>query len=250
MCDIFETTTDHFLGRRLNICQPKRGYRAGVNPVLLAAAVPAEANQSVLELGCGVGVASLCLKIRLGEVQVTGLEILPELVKLAKLNAMNNSLEFTVIEGDVADLPRDLLDKSFDHVMVNPPYFKRENGMPAQNWIKEIARVENLPLKIWIETASRRVKPKGYVHFIFRTERLPELLSSLPHYMGSVEVTPIVPRDGWMSELILLKARKSGKTPFKLKPQIVMHKNGSQGSGAAGYTKQISSVLRFGSPLM
>ena len=245
----FAITTDHFLGGKLKICQPKKGYRAGVDPVLLAAAVPAEANQSVLELGCGVGVASLCLKSRVSEVMVTGLEILPELVKLAKLNAINNTLEFSVIEGNVADLPRNLLDRSFDHVMSNPPYFTNKSGTPAQNSIKKFARVESVPLKIWTEAASRRVKPKGYLHFIFRTERLPELLSSLPVYMGSVEVTPLVPRDGRMSDLVLLKAKKSGKTPFRLKPEIIMHKHGSQGHSTDEYTKQISCILRCGSPL-
>ncbi|MAI58873.1 MAG: methyltransferase [Rhodobacteraceae bacterium] len=250
MDDILVTTTDHFLGRKLKICQPERGYRAGVDPVLLAAAVPAEANESVLELGCGVGVASLCLKSRISEVAVTGLEILPKLVQLARLNAVSNALDFNVVEGNIVNLPRDLLEKSFDHVMANPPYFRRDSGIPGKNWMKEFARVEITPLRIWTETASRRVKPKGYVHFILRTERLPELLDSLPHYMGSVEVTPLVPREGCMSGLMLLKARKSGRASFKLKPQIVMHQHGSHGSGTDGYTQHISSVLRDGSALI
>ena len=250
MDDKLAITTDHFLGHKLKICQPKTGYRAGVDPVLLAASIPAEADQSVLELGCGVGVASLCLKTRVRNVKVTGVEILPELVKLAKLNALNNTLAFSVIEGNVADLPNELLDQSFDHVMVNPPYFQRGRGTPANNWMKELARVENLPLKIWTETATRRVKPKGYIHFIFRTERLPELLSSLPNHMGSIEVLPLVPRDGSASDLVLLKARKSGKAPFKIKPQIAMHTDKSQVHGAEDYTRQIKSVLRFGSPLL
>ena len=250
MDDKLAITTDHFLGHKLKICQPKTGYRAGVDPVLLAASIPAEADQSVLELGCGVGVASLCLKTRVRNVKVTGVEILPELVKLAKLNALNNTLAFSVIEGNVADLPKELLDQSFDHVMVNPPYFQRRRGTTTNNWMKELARVENLPLKIWTETATRRVKPKGYIHFIFRTERLPELLSSLPNHMGSIEVLPLVPRDGSASDLILLKARKSGKAPFIMKPQIVMHTDKSQVYGAEDYTRQIKSVLRCGSALL
>lgn len=55
---------DQFLGGRLMVAQPKTGYRAGVDPVLLAASVPAVRGESVLELGCGVGVASLCLAAR------------------------------------------------------------------------------------------------------------------------------------------------------------------------------------------
>jgi tRNA1Val (adenine37-N6)-methyltransferase len=46
-----ETTFDAFLGGRITLEQPTKGYRAGVDPVLLAASVPARAGQSVLELG-------------------------------------------------------------------------------------------------------------------------------------------------------------------------------------------------------
>ncbi len=55
-----ELSSDQFLGGALEILQPKAGYRAGVDPVLLAASVPAVAAVSILELGCGAGVASVC----------------------------------------------------------------------------------------------------------------------------------------------------------------------------------------------
>ena len=56
----FDLTDDGFLDGRLRILQPKAGYRAATDPVLLAAFAPAEPGQSVVELGCGTGVASLC----------------------------------------------------------------------------------------------------------------------------------------------------------------------------------------------
>ena len=54
---------DAFLGGRLRIAQPRAGYRAGIDPVLLAASIPARAGQNVLDLGCGSGIAALCLGI-------------------------------------------------------------------------------------------------------------------------------------------------------------------------------------------
>jgi hypothetical protein len=59
-----DLTHDAFLGGMLRLWQPRSGYRAGVDPVLLAASVPAVAGQRVLELGCGVGTAILCLAAR------------------------------------------------------------------------------------------------------------------------------------------------------------------------------------------
>ncbi|MEY2961347.1 MAG: hypothetical protein RLZ60_1177, partial [Pseudomonadota bacterium] len=56
-----DLSCDNFLNGKVRVWQPINGYRAGVDPVLLAAAVPAKSGQTVLELGCGVGTASLCL---------------------------------------------------------------------------------------------------------------------------------------------------------------------------------------------
>ena len=75
---------DGFLGGRLAIWQPRVGYRAAMDPVLLAAAVAARAGESVLELGCGVGVASLCLGSRVPGLALTGLELQPAYARLAR----------------------------------------------------------------------------------------------------------------------------------------------------------------------
>jgi len=85
---------DQFLGGRLTVAQPKTGYRAGVDPVLLAASVPAGRGESVLELGCGVGVASLCLAARVPGLKITGVEIQPDAAILAAQNAQHNGCKF------------------------------------------------------------------------------------------------------------------------------------------------------------
>ena len=87
MFDDGELSTDAFLGGRLSIMQPIRGYRAAADPVLLAAAVPARAGDAVLELGCGAGVASLCLGQRVPGLIQFGLELQPAYAALARRNA-------------------------------------------------------------------------------------------------------------------------------------------------------------------
>ena len=107
-------TRDAFLGGALDILQPKNGYRAATDPVFLAASIPASAGQSVLELGCGVGVALLCLGKRISGLEISGLEIQEEYAELARQNAHANSIEAKIFNGDLMQMPRDLLEQNFD----------------------------------------------------------------------------------------------------------------------------------------
>ena len=242
-------TLDLFLGGKLRILQPRSGYRAGIDPVLLAASLSVTAGERVLELGCGVGVASLCLMRRVRGVDVSGIEMNPALADLARRNGRQNSLHLKVFDGDISNMPRDLITQSFDHVMANPPYFDRSRSSRSEDQDRESARGEETPLSVWVNTAARRVKPKGYVHFIFPTERLANLLAALPNHMGSVQVTPFVSRQGRGSELMILQARHSGRAPFKLLPQIVLHQAREHINDGDDYTAQVSRMLRDGQGL-
>ena len=50
-------TRDAFLGGRLTLSQPARGFRAGLDSVLLGAAV-SPGRTALLDMGCGVGTAA------------------------------------------------------------------------------------------------------------------------------------------------------------------------------------------------
>ena len=91
-----DLTHDAFLCGKLHLWQPKQGYRAATDAVLLAAACPAKAGQSVLDLGCGVGAASLCLASRVAGLVQTGLELQEDYAALARQNAAENGVALNV----------------------------------------------------------------------------------------------------------------------------------------------------------
>ena len=237
---------NEYLGGRVRIRQPVTGYRAGVDPVLLAASIPARAGQSVLELGIGVGTAALCLNARVPDLSLTGVEIQPDYADLAGENGALNEADLTVIEADLEALPDQVKSTRFDHVIANPPYFDRAAGHAASDLGRETAIGEATPLKTWLEVAARRVAPKGYVSFIHRAERLQDLLRFLPKTLGSVQIQPLQPRISRDAHLVILRARHSGKTPLRLHAPILMHEGAEHTSDAESYTAEIKAVLRDG----
>lgn len=242
-----ELTQDRFLDGRLTIGQPCTGYRAAMDPVLLAAACPARPGQSVLELGCGAGVASLCLGWRVGGLRLVGLELQAEYADLARRNAAQNGIALEVLEGDLAAMPGALRALSFDHVIANPPYFAAQNGTAAANAGRERAQREQTPLEIWVRAGLKRLQPGGQITMIQNADRLADLLSALrAGAAGSVVVLPIAPRAGRPAGRILVSARKGGRGALRLMAPLVLHAAPAHSVDAEDLTEIAQAVLRRG----
>ncbi len=235
-----DLTEDGFLGGRLRVLQPRSGYRAATDPVLMAAAVPARAGQSVLELGCGVGVASLCLAARV-PVQITGVEVQPAYAALARENAARNGIAMQVMDADVAALP---LTDGFDHVMANPPYYA--GGTASADAGRDMALREGLPLAEWLAVMARRLVPGGWATLILGADRLPDALVGMPRTMGSVTVVPLAARGGRAPKRIIVQARKGGRAAFVLAPPFILHEGAAHMRDGDDFTPLARTILRDG----
>lgn len=242
-------TLDGYLGGRIKVLQPRNGYRAGVDPVLLAASVPAKPSQTILELGCGVGVASLCLSARVDGLRLTGLELQPEYADLARQNAVRNDTDLEVVDGDLANMPAELRQRSFDHVLANPPYFQRSKSTSASEPGRETAMGEDTPLSDWVKAAAKRLAPKGTATFIHRAERLGDMLAALDGRLGSVQVLPLVAREMRDVSLVIIRAKKGGRAALRLHDSVVMHQGSQHARDASDYRPEIEACLRLGHPL-
>jgi len=247
--DQHELTQDAFIGGQLTLSQPVNGYRAGVDPVILAASIAAHEGESVLDMGCGAGAAALCLGKRVDGLRLVGLERQGIYAELARKNAEDNSIEMTVVEGDLADMPSALREDSFDHVIMNPPYFLRERGSASPDDMREGALGEDTPLSTWLDQATRRLKPRGYVTLIQHAERLPEVLGAMDERLGSVVVKPLCPRIGRAANLVLVQARKGGRGAFRLASPLFLHDGIAHETDGEDYTPEVSAILRDGMAL-
>ena len=241
-----EITQDGFLGGRLTLAQPKDGYRAGIDPVLLAAACPAKQGEDVLELGCGVGVASLCLAARLPGVRLHGVEILPDYAQLARANAAQNKVEFEVQVSCVSARPTAFYDREFHQIIMNPPYFEAHASSIPADAGRASGRAEQVALYHWIDLAAKRLRPKGYLTLIQRVERLPDILLGFQGRLGSISVQPLAPRDGRAPHLVLVRARKSGRAAFQLLGTKSLHLGLAHAQDRPDYAPEILAILRDG----
>jgi len=233
---------DRLLDGRVLLRQPEEGYRAAIDPVMLAAAVTAEAGETVLDLGSGVGAASLCLASRVEGCRIFGLEMQPPLVALARQNIEINGFVGRVetMIGTLQSPPPRLAPGSFHHVMTNPP-FNAPEGTPSPSAIKDTANREaEVDLAAWMRFAVTMLRPKGVLTVVFRADRLDALMAALHGKAGEMVVTPLWPKHGRPAKRILLRARKGIATPLTLTAGLVLHEEDGR------YTTLADDILRRG----
>lgn len=241
-----EPGEDQLLGGRVRLLQTADGYRAAVDPVLLAAFTAATPGDRVLDLGTGTGAAALCLATRLPGVRVLGLEREPAAAALARRNADLNGLpgRVLVVEGDLLRPPPAIGPGSFDRVMMNPPYLKADAASPPPDPLKAAAHVEGeAKLTDWIAAAALMLKSRGILTLVHRADRVDEVLAHLHGRFGGVVLLPVWPRAGEPARRVLVAAVRGGRAPATLAAGLVLHE------ADGGYTPAAEAVLRDGAAL-
>jgi tRNA1(Val) A37 N6-methylase TrmN6 len=248
-----QLSEDAFLGGAVTVLQPVGGYRAGLDAVLLAAAVPARAaaSERVLDVGAGVGVVGLCIAARVGNAHVTLLEIEPRLASIARENVARNGLEgrLEVISADIGAPARShaalgLHSGAFSHVVANPPFDVQGRSRPPRDPIK--AGAHAMPaegLERWLQFMARVAADGGSATLIHRAEALGELLARMERRFGALKVLPIHPRDGTPAVRVLIQGRKGSRAPLTLLPGLVLHGHGNT------FLPRVSEILRHGASL-
>ncbi|MDB5740420.1 MAG: methyltransferase [Alphaproteobacteria bacterium] len=222
-----------FLDGKVIAAHPEGGFRSGTDAVMLAAAIPAQGGQSVLELGSSSGVASLCLMARVPGLSATGVEIDAESARFAQDNAAANRVEARFVAGDIFNLPQDLR-RDFDHVFCNPPF--HEGGQQSPDPVRARALADEGTLGQWLSTGLQRTVSGGFFTAIIRADRTPEALAALGQ--RGVNMLPLWPRAGLAAKRVILQARKGSRAPFALLPGLALHEADGR------YTDAAEAILR------
>jgi len=210
------------LGGRVAYSQMLDGYRTGLEPILLAAAVPARDGDDVLEAGTGAGAGLLALTARVPGVRGVGLEIDPELARLASANFAANGHEgLQALAEDVTHWPS---ASSFDHAFANPPWHAAA-GTPSVNAQRRRAKVASAGLlAIWAQALARSLRPRGTLSLILPASQMGEAMHALREAdCPQICLFPLWKRAGEPARLVILQATRLGRGPCRMLPGMVLH---------------------------
>lgn len=231
-------TEDRMLGGRLTLLQPAKGYRAGLDAALLAAACDARPGEAVIEAGCGVGAALLAAAVRRPGATFLGIERDPAALALAQANIVANGLGDRVAaeEGDVsATRP----GGRFDAALCNPPFFDDRAALRGPHPSKAGAFITDDGLAAWTGYLLSAVRDGGTITLIHRADRLADLLALLAAKAGSFQIRPMHPYADDPAGRVLVRAVRGGRAPLRLLPALVLHAR-----GGAKHTAAAEAILR------
>lgn len=236
-------SSGYLLNGRVRYAQPRHGFRSGIEPVLLAAAVPARPGERVLEGGSGAGALLLCLAARVPGVRGLGLERDLALAALAARNADANGM--TELAFSVTDLPA-LPDGPgiFDHACANPPYHSAAGT--ASPLISRESAKRGYPglLGAWAGALASPLRHGGTLTFILPVAALVEALAAMAGAgCPANALLPLWPKHERPAKLMLLQGAKGGRAPLRLLPGLVLH------TDAGAFTPEADAILRDGAAL-
>lgn len=238
--EVIETT---LLNGRVNLLQPKRGFHASIDTIFLAASVPAKERMNILDVGCGVGSAGLCVLERAKNVQLTGIDIQGELIDLAMQNAALNGVsdKTRFVQGDIRH-EKLIADNDFQVVLMNPPYQEGGTHTPSPTRNKALSHGEEASgatLEDWVKYAHRKLKQAGTLVIIHRADRMSEIVATLERrrWFGSLVIYPLFSRAGDDAKRVIIRARKERFAPMALKSGMVIHEADGK------YTEAAQAVL-------
>jgi tRNA1(Val) A37 N6-methylase TrmN6 len=234
-------TVDRVLGGRVTLRQPAKGYRAGLDAALLAAACDARPGERVIDVGCGVGAVMLAAAARRPGVRFVGVERDAAALALARENIAANQAGERVEgrAGSVGAGDPPPPDARFDAALCNPPFFDDPTALRAPHPARAGAYLADDGLAAWTGFLLGAVREGGTVTLVHRADRLADLLALLGAKAGSFQVRPAHPFADAPAGRVLVRAVRGGRAPLRLLPGLILHLRGQ-----SQHTHEAEAILR------
>ncbi|PRR71812.1 tRNA1(Val) (adenine(37)-N6)-methyltransferase [Clostridium thermopalmarium] len=235
-----DETLDDLQLKNLYVIQKKKGFRFGIDAVLLANFAQVKRGSSVIDLCSGTGIIPFILAGKTEASSITGIEIQEEMVEMAKRSVQLNKLEHRVnfINGDLRNL--DLLKKlpKADVVTVNPPYKLANSGIVNPEDKMAIARHEICcTLEDVIIACRILLNNNKRMYMIHRPDRLADILTLMrKHKIEPKRIQMIHPNTKKAPNIVLVEGQRDGGAFLKWEPPIFVYDE------YGNYSEQINKI--------
>ncbi len=194
----YAVTEDRVLGGRVLLRQPAKGYRAGLDAALLAAACDAKPGEQVIDVGCGVGAVSMLAAARRSQASFVGMERDAAALGLARENIAATALadRIEAVAADVAHRPPSAwAGHAFRRRALQPAFLRRRDADPRTAATAKRGAVHRRSRSCRVAglSSSPVTRDGGAITLIHRADRLADILSGLGVRAGSFQVRPIHP---------------------------------------------------------
>jgi tRNA1Val (adenine37-N6)-methyltransferase len=224
-------TYDALFDGALTIRQRRRGFRFGLDSLLLATDLPElEDHATVVELGAGQGAVSLSVAYLHPMVHVIALERQPSLLELLRENVAANGLtNVTVVAGDLREHRFLLSPHSADLVLANPPFFRAGERRRPQDSERAAARHElHGTVEDFLTAAAFVLHQRGRLQLILPPLRLQDTLAASQRVkdlcLESLRFVHSRPDDD--AYLVILRWRRGGAADVRILPPLVIYEEG------------------------
>ena len=241
------TTAGTLLDGRIVYHQFAHGYRTGIEPVLLAASIPARRDQHVFEAGSGAGAALLCLAARVPGLTGLGVERDPALAALALDNARANDL-LDRLDFRAAPLQAAVEPPSFHHAMANPPWHNPRGTASPDPHRNDAKRAHPGQLAEWVAALATHVRPRGTVSIIVPAAQLDQVIVAFAAARcGAIRIIPLWPRCGQAARLMIARGTVGQQGGTEIAPGLILHD--APNGAVQSYTAAADLIVRGGAAL-
>ncbi len=227
-------TIDAFHRGNFWLVQPRgKGHRAGMDAMMLAAAVPSEFSGRLADFGAGAGAAGLAVASRCPKAEVVLVERSAEMAEFAaKTLALEQNAHLggrvSLLAADVtltgkARVAAGLTDASFGFAIMNPPFNPMKDRATPDTLKSQAHVMEDGLFERWIRSAAAVVRPRGGLALIARPESLAAILAALDGRFGGAWIVPVQPRADAAAIRVIVRAVRGSRAGLSLMPALVLH---------------------------
>lgn len=211
----------------LMLIQNPERFCFGMDAVLLSGFATGLDGKVVIDLCSGNGIIPVLLSAKSKASSLTGLEILPENVEMARRSIELNGLlpRVNMVQGDVKESVDIFGHDVADVITCNPPYMAAGHGLTNPNDAKMIARHEILcSLEDVIKASSRLLKTGGKLFMVHRPTRLVDIISELTKYnLEPKRIQFVHPYADKKPNMVLIEAAKGGGRQLTIEPPLIVY---------------------------